>query len=112
MKIFKSFSFGDIILIDYPFSDLTQTKKRPALVLKEDQEDILIVFISSQPLKESASDFEMLKDTFNNLVVDSTLRISKINVLHKKLVYKKIGHTSNEQKEKIKRHLLTFFESL
>jgi mRNA interferase MazF len=39
---------GDIILIPFPFTDLTGVKTRPALVLVSKSEDLTVAFISSQ----------------------------------------------------------------
>ena len=36
-----------IVLIHFPFSDLTATKLRPALVIHESDQDVVVVFISS-----------------------------------------------------------------
>lgn len=40
---------GDVVVIPFPFSDLTQTKKRPALVLAEaGGSDLVLCQITSQ----------------------------------------------------------------
>lgn len=39
---------GKIILVPFPFTDLTATKLRPALVLLEGEQDVVVAFISSK----------------------------------------------------------------
>ena len=46
---------GDIVLVSFPFSDLSATKRRPAAVLWADpaQADFTLAFISSSAASES-----------------------------------------------------------
>lgn len=39
---------GNIILIPFPFADLTGIKTRPALVLSQSSFDVVVCFITSQ----------------------------------------------------------------
>src|SRR6218665_3923894 len=39
---------GDIVLITFPFSDLSSSKLRPAAVLAETDEDLTVCFITAQ----------------------------------------------------------------
>jgi mRNA interferase MazF len=45
---------GKIILIPFPFTNLTATKLRPALVLFEGERDVVVAFISSKVPREPA----------------------------------------------------------
>jgi mRNA interferase MazF len=103
--IITKFVFGDIILINYPFSDLTEYKKRPCLVLTENRDDVLVVFISSKIENKENEDLIIKKDNENNLIVDSLLKLFKINNIHKNLIYKKIGELNVKQKAFVKLNL-------
>ncbi|MEM3905882.1 MAG: hypothetical protein QXZ17_03295 [Nitrososphaerota archaeon] len=39
---------GKIVLVPFPFTDLTAVKLRPALVLFEGERDVVVAFISSR----------------------------------------------------------------
>jgi mRNA interferase MazF len=56
---------GDVVVIPFPFSDLTQSKRRPALVITElEGDDLILCQITSQAVKDkyailiSDNDFE------------------------------------------------------
>ena len=47
------YSFGDIVLVPFPFTDQSTTKKRPAVIISSDQynrqrPDIIIMAVTSQ----------------------------------------------------------------
>jgi mRNA interferase MazF len=54
---------GDVVLVPFPFTDLSQTKLRPAIVLyvQPEGEDITLCFISSQNLDRVLVDILLLK---------------------------------------------------
>ena len=44
---------GDVVVLPFPFSDLSQTKRRPALVVAEaGGEELLLCQITSQPVRD------------------------------------------------------------
>lgn len=47
---------GDVVVVPFPFSDLSQSKRRPALVVAElAGEDLILCQITSQSIKNSYS---------------------------------------------------------
>jgi mRNA interferase MazF len=44
---------GEVVVIPFPFSDLTQAKRRPALVIAElEGDDLILCQITSQAIKD------------------------------------------------------------
>jgi mRNA interferase MazF len=79
---------GSIILIDFPFTDLSGEKLRPALVLYEGYLDVTAAAITSEvPQKLLQTDLPILQgmDSFKNtgLKQDSIILIDKIATIEK-----------------------------
>ncbi|MCW3982452.1 MAG: type II toxin-antitoxin system PemK/MazF family toxin [Candidatus Bathyarchaeota archaeon] len=96
---------GKIVLITFPFTDLTSTKLRPALVLYESEKDVMVVFISSRKAKATSKDVMIaekhpeFKQT--GLKVDSFLKIEKIATLSKRLIVGELGHVGPKLRKEI-----------
>jgi mRNA interferase MazF len=92
---------GSVVLIRYPFTDLTGAKVRPALVLTPDHllsrlEDVLCLFISSAvPEELLPTDFVLgpghVSFLKTGLKRRSVLRMHKLALLHKALVLRVLG---------------------
>ena len=50
---------GKIVLVPFPFTDLTAAKLRPALVIYGGEKDIIVAFISSKIAPELSETFEI-----------------------------------------------------
>ena len=90
---------GEIILIPFPFTDLTSQKTRPAVVLSNKtphSEDIVIGAISS---KKRAGDISIVStDLFEGaLPLISYCKIGKIVTLHTKIIVSVIGKLHREK---------------
>lgn len=90
---------GDIVLIQFPFTDFSEKKLRPVLVLGGDRDDLLVCFITSIISNLSDSDVFLKKDHQNNLKLDSVVKCFKLYTLHSSLVERKFGkiHPSTYQ---------------
>lgn len=93
---------GDIVLIPVPFSDLTQRKQRPVLVISNNNynkmtKDIVVVAITSQ-LKNL--DYSVVVESSDleegTLKVTSAVRADKVYTLSKDIVRKKFGRVNSE----------------
>ena len=86
---------GDIVIIGFPFSDLSRTKKRPALIISNDNVnktgDYLMVQITSKISNDRLS-LPLNKTDFINekeLPLQSCIRLHKIFLLNESLIISK-----------------------
>ena len=83
---------GSIVLVPFPFTDLSGQKVRPALILHVSRgEDCIVAFISSAKEKKSPFMIPIRVTVGNGLRVDSIIRIDKIATLQKKIVMGELG---------------------
>ncbi|MBF0318657.1 MAG: type II toxin-antitoxin system PemK/MazF family toxin [Nitrospirae bacterium] len=85
---------GDIVLVPFPFTDLTATKTRPALVVSESNYEmetgnVIIAMITSMP-QTTVYDYEIKDWQGANLLLPSWVRI-KLATIEPSLVRHRIG---------------------
>jgi mRNA interferase MazF len=85
---------GDVVVVPFPFSDLTQSKRRPALVIsKLEGDDLILCQITSQSIKDSYAillddkDFET-----GSLKQPSNIRPNRIFTADSHIVLYKVGN--------------------
>lgn len=90
---------GDIVVVPFPFSDLTLSKRRPALVIAPlEGDDIILCQITSQTVKDKYSlslddtDFET-----GNLKQPSNLRPNRIFTADSHIILYRIGNLKPEK---------------
>ncbi len=90
---------GDIVLVPFPFSDQTTTKKRPAVIISSDtynslSADCVIMAVTSRTNKISSVG-ECLIDDWNKagLLKPSAIK-SAISTIERTLILKKLGRLS------------------
>jgi mRNA interferase MazF len=99
----ERFVKGDVVVIPFPFSDLSANKKRPALVLTSfSGEDILLCQITSQcPDEKFAVSLKAMDFTTGSLPLDSFIRTSRLFTADNKLIIRKVGSISFERMDEV-----------
>ena len=90
---------GDVVLVPFPFTDLTSVKQRPALVISSDaanqtRPDVIVVAITSQipaqlPIDEMAVPLAELNKW--GLPKPSVIKLAKMFTIHQGLIRKSFG---------------------
>jgi len=101
---------GDIILIPFPFTDLTGSKNRPALVLSVSELDVTVTFISTQIQWKEETDILLQPNPKNGLKKESLIRLSKIATIDKDLVFGRLGRIDNAILKLINKNLIVIFQ--
>jgi mRNA interferase MazF len=101
---------GDIVLIPFPFTDLSGIKNRPALILISNESDITVSFITTQLKWQEDADIKIEPAQINGLKRSSLIRLSKLATIDKDLVIGKIGALSIGDIENVNRNLIKIFK--
>ena len=91
-----SFSKNEVILVRYPFSDLTGTKVRPAVVVNVPHvsQDVLIVPLTSRTSGLLAGEFILRDWQAAGLNIPTTVKRG-IYTVHESLIAKRVGQLVN-----------------
>ena len=93
-----TYNFCDIILIKFPFTDNITFKKRPPLILKDtEDEDIILCRIASKSYSTSY-DLEIKDWAQAGLKLPSFIRVHKLASLEKDMIDIKLGELNTLDK--------------
>jgi mRNA interferase MazF len=95
----EGFVKGDVVVIPFPFSDLSASKRRPALVLANlAGNDIILCQITSQHRVNDQNSVELTTNDFSigTLPVNSYVRPTRIFTADKNLIIRIAGRVSDE----------------
>ena len=87
---------GDIVLITFPFTDLSGSKLRPAVVLADTSLDLTVCFITTQIGWQEVTDILLIPSATNGLRKQSLIRTSKIATLDRTLAKGLLGRLSGQ----------------
>lgn len=97
MMSIMNYSKGDIILLPYPFTDLTANKVRPAVVVgseRDKYDDIFVVPLTSKIFNLSENEFCLENWKESGLNVPTAIKRGCM-LIDTELVIKKVGVLSN-----------------
>lgn len=108
---------GDIVLVNFPFTDLSQTKLRPALVLclSVTGNDATLCAITSQNVSSlnreefalNASDAEFPS---TGLRISSKVIVTRIATLNRQLIVRKLGKLGTQQMQVLNTTMIQAFQ--
>jgi mRNA interferase MazF len=101
---------GDIVLIVFPFTDLSGNKLRPAVVLIESTFDLTVCFVTSQLQWQEANDVQLLPNINNGIKKQSLIRTSKIATLDKSMAKGLLGKLTDVELVKLDNKLKTLLQ--
>jgi mRNA interferase MazF len=101
--------------VPFPFTDLSSTKRRPALIVSPDiynaGKDVVIAYVTSQlNSKPLFGDYKLQKWNEAGLPKPSLVRM-KFATLDKSIIVKRLGTLETVDSEEIEKILLSFFKS-
>lgn len=94
---------GDIVVLPFPFSNLSQSKRRPAIVLADLKgEDIILCQITSQAIRdEYAIPLDPSDFSEGSLPKKSNVRPNRIFTADKAIIIYKAGHVNKRKVDAI-----------
>jgi len=106
---------GDIVLVSFPFTDLSSSKRRPALILSPDffnaaREDLVLAAVTSR-ITDDPNAVPLWRGDFaaGGLPKPSIVKATKLFTMHSSLIAKQIGSVRSEKMEEVLRSLRRFF---
>ncbi len=108
---------GSIVLVNFPFTDLSKTKLRPAIVLWVNSTgvDVVVCAITSQNTNRVISGELLLASTDpefpqTGLRITSKARVTRVVTLDRKLVVRKLGSLGESQHQQLNHSLIQAFQ--
>lgn len=107
---------GAVILVPFPFTDLSASKVRPAVIVSENLsgDDVVVAFISSQKtsfLQKTDVLLEEKHKSFNKtgLKTASVVKVGKLATLEKKIILGELGSVDGSIQKEVNSRLKILF---
>lgn len=105
-------SKGKLILTPFPFTNLSGSKVRPALVLHAHahSDDCIVAFVSAQEQKLGLYDIKISPSKANGIKTASVIKLNKIATLQKKVILGELGTLEKENMKSVDETLRKVFQ--
>lgn len=104
---------GDIVVVPFPFSDLSQSKRRPALVITElTGDDLILCQITSQSISDKYA-IELIDRDFKKgtLKKKSNIRPNRIFTADSNIILYKVGMLKDEKIKEVIKKIIQIIQS-
>lgn len=87
---------GTVVLVPFPFTDLSGSKVRPAVIVSDGKlgSDVVLLFITSQQKLKGKHIVQVVPDSKNGIKTKSKIICSKIATLEAKIILGELGSLS------------------
>lgn len=87
---------GDVVLVQFPFTDMISAKVRPAIVISVKEQDVIVIGIFSRVPQVIEDTWVLLDESANyfpstGLKKTSVAKAEKIAVIDKRIIRKRLG---------------------
>lgn len=105
-----NYSINDIVLVRYPFSDLSASKVRPAVIISAPHisQDLFIVPLTSQIANLMPGEYVLENWELSGLNVASAIKHS-VYTIHQSLIIKKVGQLTPRDQNTLTASLKMWF---
>ena len=104
---------GSVVVVPFPFSDLSQAKKRPALVITDlKNDDLILCQITSQQIRDDYSIALEDKDfSKGSLKKESNIRPNRIFTADKNIILYEVGQINKEKMNQVINKIIEIIKS-
>jgi len=108
------FERSDVVLVLFPFSDQSTSKKRPAVIIRSNRHneissDVIIMAIISKTRETDDPDEYVIEDWKKAGLVIPSLMKPAVSTIERKLVIRKLGSLSSRDRDSLERALEGLF---
>ena len=99
---------GDVVVVLFPFSDLSNAKKRPALVVAvPDGDDVILCQITSRQITDPyAIPLKNQHFSHGSLRQESNIRPNRLFTADSRIIQYRAGHLNDEHLEQVIRKII------
>ena len=101
---------SEVVLIPFPFTDLTGSKLCPVLVLAANANDVTVSFFTTQLKQKEPTDLIVKPSAKSGLKKESLLRLSKLATIDLNLIVGILGELDAKTMQTVNQNLIKIFK--